>query len=81
MSFEILSLAWATIVTAVRGIYAELQMSKRGKVLKIDKDNYYTFIEIRDLFFFRTASFHIYNSKSISRVLSRIVIYLEFILL
>ena len=27
------------LVTAVRGIYAELQMSKRGKVLKIEKDS------------------------------------------
>ena len=26
------------LVTAVRGIYSELQMSKRGKVLKIEKD-------------------------------------------
>ena len=26
-------------MTAVRGIYAELQMSKRGKALKIEKDN------------------------------------------
>ena len=54
MSFEIfklrfLSLAWATIVTAVRGIYAELQMSKRGKVLKISKDISNTLIVVLKL--------------------------------
>ena len=27
------------LVTAAYGIYAELQMSKRGKVLKIEKDS------------------------------------------
>ena len=32
-------------MTAVRGIYAELQLSKRGKVLKIEKDNPNTFIK------------------------------------
>ena len=36
---KFLSLAWATIVTAVRGIYSELQLYKRGKVFKIGKDN------------------------------------------